>query len=108
MTDLANQVGGRNVTVVSLLKPGADPHEFQPSPGDFARIRDTSLIIASGKGLEPYLPKLRDNLAPGQKIVEAGATRSLPSHPRGRSIVYLLPCACVGGSIHIGGIASRE
>jgi zinc/manganese transport system substrate-binding protein len=77
MSDLAANVGGSKVTVVSLLNPGGDPHEFQPSPGDLARIRDAGVILASGKGLEPYLPKLRDNLAPGQKIVEVG--RTIPS-----------------------------
>jgi zinc/manganese transport system substrate-binding protein len=77
MTDLANKVGGGKVTVVSLLKPGSDPHDFQPSPADLARVRDAGVILASGKGLEPYLPKLRDNLAAGQKIVEVG--RTIPS-----------------------------
>lgn len=77
MSDLAQNVGGGHVTVVSLLKPGGDPHNFEPTPGDLARIRDARLILASGKGLEPYLPKLEDNLAQGQTILEVG--RKVPS-----------------------------
>jgi len=77
MTDLAQEVGGSKVSVVSLMPPGSDPHEFQPTPSDLARASSARLILASGKGLETYLGKLQDNLAPGQEILEVG--RKVPS-----------------------------
>lgn len=77
MTDLARNVGGDAVEVVSLLKPGGDPHEFDPSPGDLARVRDARLLLASGKGLEIFLPRLAKALPPGQEIFEVG--KRLPS-----------------------------
>ncbi len=77
ITDLAKQVGGSHVTVVQLMAPGADPHQFQPTPAQLASVADAKLILASGKGLETYLPKLRDNLSAGQEIVEVG--RKVPS-----------------------------
>jgi zinc/manganese transport system substrate-binding protein len=77
LSDLARNVGGEKVEVVSLLKAGGDPHEFSPSPGDMTRIKDARLILASGKDLEPYLVRLGDNLAPGQEIFEVG--RKIPS-----------------------------
>ncbi len=77
LTDLAQRVGGEHVEVVSLLRAGADPHEFDPSPGDLARIRDARLILASGKELETYLPRLKSNLQGGQEIFEVG--RNIPS-----------------------------
>jgi zinc/manganese transport system substrate-binding protein len=75
--DLAENIGGEHVTVVPLLGPGADPHAFTPTPGDLARCADARLILASGKGLEPYLDKIRDNLQPGQQVYEVG--RKVPS-----------------------------
>lgn len=97
MTELAEKVGGGHVTVVSLLKPGGDPHKFAPSPGDVARIHDAKLILASGKGLEPYLRKLSNNLAPGQKIVEVG--RSVPSCKvgPGNEMFVCCPAHAAGG-----------
>lgn len=77
LSDLARQVGGAHVSVVPLLGPGADPHAFTPSPGDLARAADARLVLASGKGLEPYLDKIRDNLRPGQELYELG--RKIPS-----------------------------
>ncbi len=77
MTDLAREVGGSRVQVVGLMKPGEDPHEFQPSPSDLASISDARLILASGKGMEVYLDKIRGNLSADQEILEVG--RKVPS-----------------------------
>lgn len=72
LDDLARQVGKDRVEIFSLLKPGGDPHDFEPSPGDLARIRGARLILASGKGLEMYLPRMAKNLEKGQEIFEVG------------------------------------
>ncbi len=77
LTDLARNVGGDHVEVVSLMKSGGDPHDFEPSPGDLVRIRDARVILASGKGLEIYLPRLAANLSPGQELFEVG--KKIPS-----------------------------
>lgn len=77
LTDLAKQVGGDLVSLTALMKPGADAHTFSPTPGDIKSLRACRLILASGKNLESYLPKLKDNLAADQVIVEVG--RSIPS-----------------------------
>ena len=51
LADLAQQVGGANVEVVEILKPGADVHHFEPAPKDLAEMRGAKLLLASGKGL---------------------------------------------------------
>ncbi|MDB6005709.1 MAG: periplasmic solute binding protein, partial [Prosthecobacter sp.] len=79
LADLAQQVGGANVEVVEILKPGADIHHFEPAPKDLAEMRGAKLLLASGKGLESFLDKLRDSLGAGVKLVEVGA--KIPSIP---------------------------
>ena len=79
LADLAQQVGGANVEVVEILKPGADVHHFEPAPKDLAEMRGAKLLLASGKGLESFLDKLRDSLGAGVKMVEVGA--KIPSIP---------------------------
>ena len=79
VADLARQVGGANVEVVEILKPGGDVHHFEPATKDIAAMRGSKLILASGKGLETYLDKLRDSLGAGVKLVEVG--EKVPSIP---------------------------
>lgn len=79
LADLAQQVGGANVEVVEILKPGADVHHFEPAPKDLAEMRGAKLLLASGKGMESFLDKLRDSLGAGVKLVEVGAR--IPSIP---------------------------
>lgn len=79
VADLARQIGGANVEVVEILKPGGDIHHFEPAPKDIAAMRGAKLLLASGKGLETFLGKLRDSLGTGVKLVEVG--EKVPSIP---------------------------
>lgn len=77
LTDVARQIGGEHVTVIGLMQPGQDPHDFRPTSADMSRLRSAHVVLVSGKGMEMYLDDLRDNLRPGQVLVEAG--RDVPS-----------------------------
>ncbi len=77
LTDLAQQVGGSLVKVNGVVKPGTDVHHFSPSTRDMKEVAGADLVLASGKGLENYLGKLRDNLTSGQVILEVG--NAIPS-----------------------------
>jgi zinc/manganese transport system substrate-binding protein len=43
------------------VKPGMDPHEFQPSPGDIQAVSESDVALLTGKGIEGYLGKLKEN-----------------------------------------------
>ncbi len=58
--DLVRQVGGDQVNVEVLIPLGADPHDFEPSAAQAARLRDASLIVANGLGLEERLESALD------------------------------------------------
>jgi zinc/manganese transport system substrate-binding protein len=72
MTDLAKQVGGAQVSVTALMSAGEDIHRFSPNSSDMAAARSADVVLASGKGLELYLPKLKASLGSGTRLVEAG------------------------------------
>ncbi len=59
--DVVNQVGGADIDLEVLLPLGADPHGFEPSPRDIARIADADLVFANGAGLEEFLQPLLQN-----------------------------------------------
>lgn len=73
LTDLAKRVGGDKVKVVDLMGPDGDPHKFEPSAKDLREVRGSKLFFVSGKGLEPYLPKLRNTVG-ANVVVEVGKT----------------------------------
>lgn len=75
--DLARQVGGERVEVVDLIGKNGDPHHFEPAQADLQKAGDASLYLASGMGMESYLPSLRGILAGKAEIVEIG--KDLPS-----------------------------
>lgn len=72
MTDLAKEVGGTDVRVVQLIDAHDSPHTFSPSPRVLAKAKGATVYLASGKGMEPYLGKLRDTLGDQIKIIEVG------------------------------------
>lgn len=73
MADLARDIGGERVEVVEIVKPGMDPHIFEPSPGDYKTIANSRILLASGLGFEGYLEKLRPVLEKsGVRLVVGG------------------------------------
>ena len=86
-TDLAHQIGGTNVTVEAIIRPGTDPHEFEPTTGDLRNVADADLVLLTGKGLEGYLSKLEEAAGGDAKFVNVG--QSIPSltlEEEGRSV----------------------
>lgn len=55
LADFARSVGGDDVTVSSIIPPGADVHTFRLTPGDSARISRARVIITNGAGLDDFL-----------------------------------------------------
>jgi len=53
--DLVTRVAGDRVTVETVMPPGADPHDFEPSAAQAARLRSAALIVANGLDLEQRL-----------------------------------------------------
>lgn len=72
LSDLAENVGGDKVRVTSIVKPGMDPHDFDPAPGDLKAISRAQIVLASGLGFEAYLGKLRKAAGDGPVFVVVG------------------------------------
>ncbi|MEV4421043.1 zinc ABC transporter substrate-binding protein [Patulibacter sp. NPDC049589] len=60
--DLAREVGGDAVDVHQVLRPGSDPHEYEPRPTDVAETARAKVVLASGLGLDDWV---RDVAAQG-------------------------------------------
>ena len=71
LTDFARTVGGDHVDVYGILKPNIDAHDFEPSPGDIAKLARAKVIIKNGVGLEEWFDSTIRNAGSKATIVEA-------------------------------------
>jgi len=72
LTEIAQQVGGDRVEVTGHVKPGVDPHEFEPKPTDLKTVGDAQLILLSAKHMEGYVGKLKEATGTKGTLVEVG------------------------------------
>jgi zinc/manganese transport system substrate-binding protein/manganese/iron transport system substrate-binding protein len=71
LADFARQVGGDDVTVISLLKPNVDPHDYEPTPEDLQRLATADVIVENGVGLERWFEPTIKAAEPTGAIVDA-------------------------------------
>lgn len=68
--DLARQVGGSDASVTTLLKPGTDPHDYEPTPSDVQALADADVVLYSGGGLDAWLTDALKSSGSGKTPVD--------------------------------------
>jgi len=58
LADLAKNVGGDRIEVITLLPPGASPHTFDPTPKQVEKLAEAHLLVQIGAGLDDWAAKL--------------------------------------------------
>ena len=77
VADVVDQIGGAFIDLEVLLPPGTDPHTFDPTPQDIAKVADAGVIFANGAGLEEFLDPLLQSGGANNKIVHVSEGISL-------------------------------
>ena len=62
IADMAANVAGDAAEVVSVTKPGAEIHGYEPTPRDIVRASDADLILWNGMNLELWFEQFLTNL----------------------------------------------
>ncbi|UWQ24215.1 metal ABC transporter substrate-binding protein [Leisingera aquaemixtae] len=62
LADMAANVAGDAAEVVSVTKPGAEIHGYEPTPRDIVRASDADLILWNGMNLELWFEQFLSNL----------------------------------------------
>ncbi|SNY72065.1 manganese/iron transport system substrate-binding protein [Pantoea sp. GL120224-02] len=62
IADMAKNVAGDAADVTSITKPGAEIHEYQPTPGDIRRAQGADLILINGFNLELWFSRFYQRL----------------------------------------------
>lgn len=72
LSEMAERIGGEHVEVVNLFPANGDLHSFAPTGGDVAKAAGAQLLLACGKGVEPYLADLYDAIPAATGVLELG------------------------------------
>lgn len=62
IADMARNVAGDAADIQSITKPGAEIHEYQPTPGDIQRTQGAQLLLSNGLDLERWFEKFYQQL----------------------------------------------
>ena len=69
IADMAKNVAGDAAEVTSITKPGAEIHEYQPTPGDIKRAQGAQLVMANGLNLELWFQRFYQHLKGVPEVV---------------------------------------
>src|SRR5471030_762902 len=76
--DLAQNVAGDAAIVESIIKPGAEIHDYQPTPKDILKAQSADLILWNGLNLERWFRRFFDNI---QNVPSAVVTEGIDPLP---------------------------
>ncbi|MDC6111119.1 metal ABC transporter substrate-binding protein [Serratia rubidaea] len=60
--DIAQNVAGDAAVVESITKPGAEIHDYQPTPRDIVKAQHADLILWNGMNLERWFQRFFENI----------------------------------------------
>lgn len=81
LADITRNVAGDRLSVGSLIPEGLDPHTFDPTPQDVARLAGSRASVINGAGLETWLEPVLENAGDSLLIdASAGLEPREPDH----------------------------
>ena len=87
ITLFTRAVAGDCAEVTALIPAASGPHDFQARPGDVAAIRNATVLVKNGLGMESFLDKLVQGAEnPALKVIDSSrgiATLENPEEPGG-------------------------
>jgi manganese/iron transport system substrate-binding protein len=67
--DIAQNVAGNAAIVESITKPGAEIHDYQPTPRDIVKAQEADLVLWNGMNLERWFERFFDNVSDVPSVV---------------------------------------
>jgi len=74
----ASHIGGDKADVMNITPASAEPHDYEPTTQQVARITKSNILVLNGGKLEPWGDKIRDQLV-GSNVIIVSAGEGLAS-----------------------------
>jgi manganese/iron transport system substrate-binding protein len=78
LADLAREVAGERADIASITRPGAEIHDYEPTPQDIARAQGADLVLWNGMGLERWFERFFRGLEGAQQAVLSEGVVPIP------------------------------
>lgn len=85
LADLARNVGGDRIEVVTLVGPDGDAHAYQPTPPDAKALREARVVVVNGLGFEGWIDRLVETSRTKAPVVVAAKGVVARKDEEGRS-----------------------
>ena len=69
MYDFTQNVAGDNAEVSVLMKAGTEPHDYEPSAKDIAKIADSDVFVYNSKEMETWVSSVLTNIDTKKTVV---------------------------------------
>lgn len=80
LADMAHNVADDRVQITSLTRPGAEIHNYEPTPDDLVRGAEADLILENGLGLEAWFDQFTEHIdAPTHTLTDGIQTIPITS-----------------------------
>ncbi|MDO4896685.1 MAG: metal ABC transporter substrate-binding protein [Moraxella sp.] len=78
IADIAQNVAGDVADVHSIIKAGAEVHDYEPTPKDIAKVQTADLVLYNGMNLERWFEKFYQNAKDTPSVVVTDGITPLP------------------------------
>lgn len=69
MYDFARMVGGDDIDLHNVVPTGTEPHDFEPTAADMAKLSKADVFIYNGMGIDEWAEKVADTLPETVNVV---------------------------------------
>jgi manganese/iron transport system substrate-binding protein len=76
--DIAQNVAGTAAIVESVTKPGAEIHDYQPTPLDVVKAQSADLVLWNGMNLERWFERFLENVKNVPSVVVSEGVTPIP------------------------------
>ena len=78
--DMAQNIAGDAATVESITKPGAEIHDYEPTPKDIVKAQSADLVLWNGLNLERWFEKFFQNVKDKPAVVVTDGIEPISIH----------------------------
>lgn len=76
--DIAQNVAGDKAVVESITKPGAEIHDYQPTPKDIIKAQSADLVLWNGMNLEMWFERFFQNVKDKPSVIVTEGITPIP------------------------------
>ena len=80
IADMAQNVAGDDATVLSITKPGAEIHDYDPTPQDLVKAQQADLVLWNGLNLERWFERFFANVKDVPSVVVTEGVEPMSIH----------------------------